>query len=710
MVRKMAYVGFSYLLGLFFASFFSFGTSVAICTAAVLLSIVIIKLKGKDKIVFFVCSICFAIGVFYYFGYDNICYQKITAYDGKEVTVSGVLTDYTDYNSDRTVYYIDGYINGIQKAEIYCYAESKTSYIGDEITVVGIGAVPNNSFLFNSQSYYKAKGIYLTVNNPEISINPANKLPIKRALHNYRNYIHDKMIGHLDKESLALVDAIMFGDKSGIDNDTKTVLYRAGIGHIMAVSGVHLSIICSLFWFVLSFSDLRKITRFILILFPMLIFVMLSGASSSVVRAAIMLVIVYGATLLNRRSDTMNSLGIAVILLTADCPFSVRDASFLLSVSGVIGIAAIAPEIIRIIEEKRKIGKITKSLITSAVVSATLFPVSFMFFNEISIVSPISNLLLIPLCSVILICGVITVFTLGFVVSPIMKICHICCRIVIRLSYFFGGFHFSYVSVSNRFSYFAIIAVIAVSIGTAVYFRKVRLTALIYTVACFVCILCIELYRFIPSDHINVAVLRNSRSSAIVIDDGKTASVIDLKKGGLCADNVFAYLQKNGIYRIELIGLLVDSQASIVTYQGRTELYDVGYYFLPKSNEKYVDSFINSDILVTYDEDKTAVIEMPNYTMYIADNNTILFDVNGCEILAYDGRDDVNASGEFDIIVEYAGRKPNESVDGDVEIYCDPLTETFTDKNTDVYFGENVIIKISKDGFETEVLSCGSCY
>ena len=48
----------------------------------------------------------------------------------------------------------------------------------------------------------------------------------------------------LDSESIALVDAIMFGDKSHIESDTKTMVYRAGIGHIMAVSGVHLSIVC----------------------------------------------------------------------------------------------------------------------------------------------------------------------------------------------------------------------------------------------------------------------------------------------------------------------------------------------------------------------------------------------------------------------------------------------------------------------------------
>lgn len=710
MVRKMAYVGFSYLLGLFFASFFSFGVSVAISVAAVMLSVVILKLKGKDKIVFLVCSICFVIGVSYYFGYDKLCYQKIIEYDGQEVTVSGILTDYNDYNSDMTAYYIDGYINGTQKAKVYCYAKSKTSYIGNEITVVGVASVPKDSFLFSSESYYKAKGIYLAVNNPEIDIVSAKKLPIKRTLYNYRNYIHDKMIGHLDKDSLAFVDAIMFGDKSGIDDDTKTLLYRAGIGHIMAVSGVHLSIVCSFLWFILSLCDLRKITRFILVLFPMLVFVMLAGASNSVVRAAIMLIIVYGATLFNRKSDTMNSLGIAVILLTVDCPFTVRDASFLMSVSGVIGIAAIAPEIIEIIEEKHKIGKITKSLVTSAVVSAVEFPVSFMFFDEVSTISPISNLLLIPLCSVILICGVVTVFTLGLVVSPVMKICGLCCKIVIILSYFLGGFRFSYISVSNSFSYFSIIAVLAVSFGTAVYFRKVRLTALVYTAACFISIFCINIYRLIPSDYINIAVLRNSKAVTIVIDDGKTASVIDLKNGGLCADNVFAYLQKNGIYRIEAIGLLVDSQVSVSTYNNRTKLYDVGYIFLPDSNEKYIKGYVDAEKIVTYDDDKTAVITMPDYTMYIAENNTILFDINGYEILAYDGRNDVNANGEFDVIIEYAGRKPNEAVDGSVEIYCDPLSETISDKNTDIYFGENVIIRIGEKSFETEVLSCGSCY
>ena len=87
MIRKMAYVGFSYLLGLFFASFFISEAVIAVSIAAVVFSVVIIILKGKSKIVCLVCSICFAIGSFYYVGYDKLCYQKVVSLSGSEVTV-----------------------------------------------------------------------------------------------------------------------------------------------------------------------------------------------------------------------------------------------------------------------------------------------------------------------------------------------------------------------------------------------------------------------------------------------------------------------------------------------------------------------------------------------------------------------------------------------------------------------------------------------
>ena len=156
---------------------------------------------------------------------------------------------------------------------------------------------------------------------------------------------------------------MLFGDKSGIDDTTKTLLYRAGIGHMMAVSGVHLAVVCSLIWFILCMFNMSKYLRFGILMIFNAAFVILAGMSNSVIRAAVMLFLVYGASLFDRRSDLMNSLGIAVILLTAGNPFVVRDASFVLSVTGVIGIGGIAPVITKMIEDKQ--GKPLKKYIKS---------------------------------------------------------------------------------------------------------------------------------------------------------------------------------------------------------------------------------------------------------------------------------------------------------------------------------------------------------
>lgn len=711
MIRKMAYVVFSYLLGLFFASFFISEAVIAVSIAAVVFSVVILILKGRSKIVYLVCSVCFAIGSFYFVSYDKLCYQNIISFSGQEVTVSGVLTDFTDYNDDRSLYYIDGKINGNIDAKVYCYGEAKMCNIGDDITVKGIAELSKNSFSFNSLKYYKAKGYFLSIDQPEISIIPSDNVPIKRVMCRYREFIHDKMRTQLDSESNALVDAIMFGDKSNIESDTKKMMYRAGIGHIMAVSGVHLSIVCSLFWFALKLTELNKFARFGIVLIPMFAFVMLSGASNSVIRAAVMLILVYGSSLFNRRADLMNSLGIAAILLTVGNPFAVMDASFILSVTGVIGVGAVAPAIIKVVENKRKIGKTAKSMITSAVVSAVVFPVCFLYFDEVSVVSPLSNLILIPICSVILICGTIVVFSggVGFLLVPLMKISGICCKFVLASVKLIGEMHFTYIAVSNRFSYWAIIAALAVTIAAAVYFRKVKTTAIVYTAACVLCVFAVYVYRFVPSNHIDVAFIKSGSSSTIVINDKKNASIIDLNKGGLCADEIFKYLDRKGIYRIEMIGLLVDAQASVSTYSARSRLYNIGTIIYPSKYEESVQGFIDA-VHKGYDESQTAVITMPTYTLNIMDNNTLMLNVNGCDIFAYDGRKNAASAGEYDVVIEYAGRKFYENISGKVQIFADSKIETAANKDTRNFYGENVIIKAYDDGFEAEVLSCADYY
>lgn len=710
MTRKMAYVGFSYLLGLFLASFFiSFATVIGV--AATIASLFIVKLRGKKYLVCLICSLFFLVGAVYYMSYDKLCYQKIAAYNGSEVEITGVLTDFSEYNGDKTSYYIDGKINGDIRAKIYCYGDSKMCEIGDVIKVKGTVVVPESSFMYDSFNYFKSKGYFLTMNSPEIEMFHANKRPLLRYIGRYREYIEEKMYSVAGKECMSVISALFLGDKSRLPDNTQKIMYRSGIGHIMAVSGLHLSIVCSLFWFFLQYVDLHKITRIIIILFPMIAFTVLSGASNSIIRADVMLLLVYGSSIFDRRADVMNSLGIAVIFLTIGCPFAVRDASLLLSIAGVIGIAAMSPVVIEYIEKRHRLGVMIKSLIVSAVVSVSVFPVCFLYFNEVSLVSPISNLVLIPFCTVILVCSVIVAMTggVGFILYPLMKICGICSGFVVWFCEFIGCSRFSYITISNKFTAVTLLTVLAITVSAAVFYRKIKPTVLIYTAACFVSIFSIFIYDLCPTGRIGIAVIQNGSASSLVITYNRQADIFDLYYGGRCASNVAEYLDRKGINRINNLWL-TSEQSTYFAYSSELkycEINTIHYY-----DDFDFSKLPESENVKIYKREEKIEDSTPYYRFFIQESNTIFFEIKENKILAYDGRKSkkIPVNGEFDALIQYAGQGFPDVLKSGVIIFSDKKAQKEFDNDISAYYGKNILIKFDNYCIETEELSCGNYY
>jgi ComEC/Rec2-related protein len=710
----MAYVGFSYLTGLLFASFFSFNINIAAAVTLLAAAIILGIVTGSKHITAIVCMICISVGAAFYSGYDKLVYDKTAAYAGSTVEIKGVLTDITDYSEKMSSYTVKGVINGERQVKIICYGFSTDCQIGDEIYINGTAALPKNTYRFNSLDYYKAKGIYLRFYYPDkIKITSANRLPIKRILCRYREYIYDRMSSYLGEEELAVAKAMIFGDKSSFDDSVKSLLYRAGIGHIMAVSGTHMSIVCTLMWFLISLLPLNRYLRLLILFVPMSAFVILSGASESVLRAAVMLILVYGGGLCKRKADTMNSLGIAVIILTASCPFAVRDASFLLSVTGVIGISCVGQTVLKIFDKDGKYKKAVRSIITSVCVSAVIFPVTFLFFDEVSVVSPISNLILLPFCSVILVSGVLSALFggAGIIMFPLMKICGLCCDIVLIGSMALGGLRIAYVPLGYKFVPYAIIIALIIIAAAAFYFKSTRRTVVISVTVFCVCILSVSVYRFIPSQSISVSVLGNgSGSASVVIHDKKNASVIDLIRGGKTADTVAKYLNRNGIGRVELIGLNCNYDSSPEVYSSALKLFDVGTAIIPESDDENLSEVSFADNVIYYDSEDTSTVTMPDYTLTLSENNTVLLNINGFSIFAYNGKLSTDARGSYDVVICYAGKELDENISGKTVIFIDDEAVVQHDKNTTVYIDENVLLNVYKDKIESEVICGGSSY
>ena len=659
----MAYIGSSYLVGLFFASFLSYSVTVFIAVSTVSAALAVWLIFRGKYAKQSVCLIAFGTAMLLYGFYEVKVFKNIIGYDGLDVEIFGTVTEYAEHSGDKASYVVKGVINGRTKARVMFYTDSCDAEIGDPVRVAGVASIPEDKYTFPAESYYKAKGIYLRINKvTAFSHMESRGFSLRRVLDRYREYIIDRIGGFVDNESMSVMSAMLFGDKSELDSSAKTLMYRAGIGHIMAVSGVHISVLCAFFRVFISRIKAKKLPRFVLIMLPVCCFAMLAGMSNSVMRAAFMAALVYGTELFRRRADTYNSLGIAVILLTAANPFSVRDASFLLSVMGVFGVAVVSPEAIKIVERKRKIGKISKSIITSLCTSAVIFPVSMLFFDEVSVISPISNLLLMPICTIIMVCGLIVTVTGGvtFIALPVLKLCEVLCHFVLRISGLIGRLHFSYIPLGNGFAKAMVIASVSAAIGILAVTKKPDITAVSVSVMFIISAISINIYKAVPDNSVKIAVLRDGSSAAALVHDKSSAAVIDLNNGGKTASAAVKYLNRLGIYDIECLILNEDANTSLAVYSAGFELFDVDCALIPENLSAFSDTNYFGGRVYTYCN--TDSIEMGKYTISLASDGVILINIGEKSFIFYDSDclADTDLEYKYDGAVKYAGKSDTE--------------------------------------------------
>lgn len=698
MKRKMAYIGTFYLIGLFSASFLSRRFNLAAAAVLVLSAVSVIAVYRRKYVKVAACFFSAAAGMFLYSAYNVLVYENIIKYNGCDVEVVGKILDCNEYSGDKTLYTVKGIINGDVFAEVSFFTDSSNAEIGDEVKVIGKAVELKDSYKFPAKSYYKAKGIYLRIDKVSHFNFTHTEFSLKRLIDNYRMHILDVINDKMDGDCAAVMSAMLFGDKSAIDSSEKTLMYRAGIGHIMAVSGVHLSVVCSFFWLVISRLPIGRYFRFGLLMVPVVCFVMLAGMSNSVIRAAIMIALVYGAGLFRRRADTFNSLGIAVILLTAASPFAVRDASFLLSAAGVFGIGVAAPVITAEIEKKRKLGGIAKSFIASVCVMVIVFPVTQLFFDEVSAVSPISNLILLPICTVILVGGVVVMLTGGLVVAavPVLKICELCCRAVIIISEFIGRLRFSYIPLGSDFVRIVNILAVVSAALILLSFGKRKCGIFLSAASLALAMVLSGVYKYIPDGNITVAVLKEGSSVTAVIHGKRSACVLDLKKGGGASGSVVKYLNRNGIYHLEAVILNSDVNASLPVYSSSLELFDTDTVLVPEEDMHLADGYSSFDT-GSYSKDG-GCIEIGECSIGFFQDGVIVVSCYGEDIVMYGPDTETIPDISYNAAVRYSGKNVEADADAKLIAAMDESAEVLVKSGIKVYIGKNVKFTVDSDG------------
>ncbi len=633
MVRKMAYIGSFWLIGLFLASFLSFSVDLAV-SAFVFADAVLLLVIYKTKYVkYAVCAISFSAAVLCYGIYDFFVYRNIIKYDGCSVEVKGVITGYADHSGDKASYTIKGVINDDVKAVVTCYADSISAGVGDKVKVIGKAETFSDSYTFPAESYYRSKGIFLKINNVKnLNYLENDGFSLIKIFDLYRERIIKVIDSNLGVRERSVMAAMLFGDKSDLESSDKTIMYRAGIGHIMAVSGVHMAVVCLFFGYIIDLLPLNRYVRFGMLLIPVFCFSLLAGMSASVIRSAIMIIIVNAGKLFRRRADTFNSLGIAIIMLTAASPFAVRDPSFLLSTAGVFGAGVMAPAAAGYIEKKRPIGAFMRSLIMTICINAVIFPAAVMFFDEFSLISPLTNIFLMPICEVILICGIIVTVTggIGIIAAPVLGLSGALCGIVIKTAEFVGNIHCLYIPLGSGIAKLSALAAVILAAASFAIYRKAEITGIVTVCIFLMTVFFINIYRIIPDDNITVAVFRNENAYSAVIHDKQSAVIIDLKGGGKTSGDAVKYLNRKGIYRIN--ALIINSGANIAVpvYKEKLILFDTAEIFIPQEYAAFADNGVNG---ILYGKDRG--FDFPEYSVFIEDNDTVTVKTDDIGLVIY---------------------------------------------------------------------------
>lgn len=227
-------------------------------------------------------------------------------------------------------------------------------------------------------------------------------------------------------ESRGLPSALLLGDKTYLSDSTRRDFSRAGVSHLLAISGLHVTLIFGMLAVFLRLIGVPKRLCHVLLIAGAVGYLVLLGFPPSATRAVVMLGMAYLAYFSRDRADPLTSLGLAGALILAVTPCAVADAGFWMSFLATLGLITLIP-----LFEKRHDGPSIRELplwrqylrryLTKPAVTllAGLIAVSFTLsvvaavIGETSLLSPVSTLLLTPFCALILVLSLATLPLMG---------------------------------------------------------------------------------------------------------------------------------------------------------------------------------------------------------------------------------------------------------------------------------------------------------
>ena len=565
MVRKSCYIGFSYFAGLFLCTIGWGRNNAVFALASACVAITAFALFKRYRKHIALCFVSFLIAVGVNTAYTHIFYDKLTALDGKTVTVKGEITDISYIGSDTCRLSVKGTVGGV-KGRLTFYADDiEYDYYDNIVATVNVSRI-KDSINFKSEQYDRPKGVFLQGSTAESIEVTGDGNTILRSIMHYRDKMFMLINDIIGGDEGGFAAAMLCGDKTELSKQTKLTVYRSGIGHIFSVSGTHVVIISAMIGWLMQKLSKDKRVIFAVQTVAMWAFAVFAGFSVSVVRAAVMLTLVTAAPLLYRRPDPANTLCLCAVVILTLSPYAAADSSFLLSFTAAFVISVVCPKAVTMVKRRDILGNIEREIVTAVTILLCTMPVQLMFFSEISLVAPLSNILLVPVCTLALGLTVITAVTGGaaIIAYPVLTVVKYLLKVVLFLAELFSKFSFAYLPRGVR--PLGIVMLVTCLVPVAVMFlrKSVKLGALML-----VCWTAVYNFSLAFGGSVKIVVMPKGNAVQAVLYDKTKGMVFDMGSKGKLNSGMESFLELYGIK--ELKGAFIESEQ---------------YYTITKYNEQ----------------------------------------------------------------------------------------------------------------------------
>ena len=463
------------------------------------------------------------------------------------------------------------------------------------------------------ETYYESDGVYVSFEATDSEYIKTEKAGIFYKIRGLGAALSEKLASNIGGFEGRLASAISLGDKSGLPSRMKLDFKRAGASHVLAVSGMHLSVIILSLRFILSALERKK--RNVILIAASLLYMALTGFSPSVCRAAIMMTIYLIGDIFGEKSDGITSLAISMAIILAIWPSAVYGAGFWLSCAATFGILVVVPSFKLAFLYPKKTSKrplkilkkvarfVLTLLIASAAAQMFTMPMTFFVFGGVSALSIFAGILIIPLAEAALILSMIAcVFAyVPFLSAFFAFLAKVPLMMTVKTTEAFSSVEGVYISLRQPFTVY-IIAAAGILTLAIILIKKLdkRLILSVGALAAAAFAVCLCIFNAVSAGNTDIIYSRSGSNESIVVSSRGNIVVTDISNGGFSALESTA-IEVNNIYREEIDWLMLTHLHAnhIGSVSKLTSVIKVNNILLPTAeNEDDASVIRNIELLV----------------------------------------------------------------------------------------------------------------